>query len=48
MNINVKDNITIVNDDKEVIAVIMEKEVIIADGYEALYDVGVEEEKEGE
>lgn len=42
MNIDAKDNVTIVNKDDEVIVIITEEGVIIKNGYKVLYDVGVE------
>lgn len=41
MEKSIQDNITVVNSDNEVIAVISEKEVIVKNGYKVLYDVGV-------
>ena len=45
VNIDIKDNITIdaADNSNEVVAVISEKEIILKDGYEALYDVGLDE-----
>lgn len=45
LEIEAKDNITIIDtkNENEVIAVISEKEIIVKDGYEVLFDVGVEE-----
>lgn len=43
MKIDVKDNITIINSNKEVIAIISEDEIIVKDGYEAIHDVGLDE-----
>ena len=42
VNIDAKDNVTIVNKDDEVIVIITEEGVIIKNGYKVLYDVGVE------
>lgn len=45
MKIDARDNITIIDtkNENEVIAVITEKEIIIKDGYEVLFDVDVDE-----
>lgn len=45
MKLDVVDNITIIDtaNENEVIAVISEKETIVKDGYEVLFDVGVDE-----
>lgn len=45
MKIDAKDNITVIDtkNENQVIAVISEKEIIIKDGYEVLFDVGVDE-----
>lgn len=43
LKVDAKDNITIVDAEKEVIAVISEKEIILKDGYEILFDTGVDE-----
>ncbi len=46
ISIDVENNITITDDDDNVIAVIMEKEIILEDGYKAYCDVGVDGEDE--
>lgn len=42
---DIKDNITVIDikNENEVIAVISKEEIIIKDGYDVLFDVGVDE-----